>query len=268
MKIITLLSDFGDSEYPAMMKGVILRIDPEIDMIDITHGISPQNVIEGSFVLRNAVKYFPEGTVHLAVVDPGVGGDRKPIVIRCRRGILVGPDNGLLVPASELLEPVAVYEITNTEFMLSELSATFHGRDIFAPAAAHLSADPDSIHRIGPKLEVQPVKLDIPEPVIDADSITGTIMHSDRFGNLVSNVDLEHFDDIAEKSTAGSELELTIMGKNHKLVYRTHYSEGKTEEMICLISSSGHLELAVPNGSASDQTGARPGERFKIAIKR
>jgi S-adenosylmethionine hydrolase len=178
MGIITLISDFG-AYYPAVMKAVILEIAPDATIIDVSHDISPQNVREAAFILRETVKYFPRGTVHIAVVDPTVGTDRKGLVIAAGGHFLVGPDNGLLIPAARSLGDFEVMCVT-----LAAKSSTFHGRDVFAPLGAHVFA--------GRLPGVQPTKQCVDLVLEEAHSsenlISGIILYVDKFGNCVTNI--------------------------------------------------------------------------------
>lgn len=247
-----------------MMKGVIWGINPDVKIVDLIHSITPQNILQGAFVLRNVVKYFPPGAIHVGVVDPGVGGARKTLVLECEKGYLVGPDNGLLIPASLELGLNTIYEITNEEWYPGEVSPTFAGRDIFAPVAARLSLDPGKIDDVGKILTETPVRLDMPAPVVDDDSITGMIIHIDRFGNLISNINRWKLEPVKSKLELAESLDLDISGKNYQVKFHSTYSEEKERRLICLISSTGHLEFAVPNGSARKHTGTEIGDVLKL----
>jgi S-adenosylmethionine hydrolase len=264
MQIITLLSDFGDSEYPAMMKGVIYTINPDVNVIDIIHSITPQNIIEGSFVLKNTVKYFPEGTIHVAVVDPGVGGPRKPLVIECDKGILIGPDNGLIIPAAEILGIKNIYELNNPEMFLPKITNTFHGRDMFAPAAAILSTDQSKISDAGELLSNSPVTIEIPSPELGKNHISGIIIHPDHFGNLVTNVTASKLNSIVPKLKKSDNLKLLFGDELFQLKFLDNYSETQKNQLIALISSTGHLEFAVVQGHAQTQLNKKAGEKFKL----
>src|SRR5712691_5820688 len=188
--VITFLSDFGlQDDFVGTCHGVIKRIAPETQIIDITHGIEPQAVLQGALVLANTLPYMPEG-VHLAVVDPGVGGARKALALRDGGGRLyVGPDNGLLVPAAEKLGGIVeAWELTNTAYMLEPVSHTFHGRDVFAPVAAHLAGG-IALEELGPGVEpASLVRLELPEPEIGEATIRATVLYVDRYGNVQLNL--------------------------------------------------------------------------------
>ena len=196
--LISFLSDFGlEDDYVGTCHGVMKRIAPDIEIIDITHGIQPQGVLQGAIVLANTLPYVPDG-VHLAVVDPGVGSERRTIALRSGDGRLyVGPDNGLLVPAAEKLGGIAAaHEITNLEYALQPVSATFHGRDIFSPAAAHLARGLE-LEDLGPAIEASSLaRIEVPKPEISGRRIRACCLYVDRFGNMQLNLtreDVEKF---------------------------------------------------------------------------
>jgi len=240
-RIITLTTDFGlDDYYVSSMKGVILGINPDAQIIDITHSISKYDVIKAAFTTRNIYPYFPKGTIHVVVVDPGVGGKRKPIALHSEQGIFIGPDNGVFSFIYESSKEVRIREIANVEYMLEEMSNTFHGRDIFAPVAAHISLGLD-INELGEGLE-SPVLLDFPEPTITEDEIIGEVIYTDSFGNLITNIKGDlikgysriHIDKFIIDSVASS------------------YQDADNAELLAIIGSSGFLEISVNRGSASE----------------
>ena len=190
---VTFLSDFGlQDDFVGTCHGVIKLIAPETEIIDITHGIPPQQVLQGALVLANTLAYMPVG-VHLAVVDPGVGGRRRPLALRDENGrFFVGPDNGLLIPAAERAGIDAAHELANPEYALESISRTFHGRDLFSPAAAHLARGV-AIDELGPPLAVDAlVRLDLPQPELRPERIAATVLYVDAFGNIALNVTREH----------------------------------------------------------------------------
>jgi len=185
--IITLTTDFGTADgYVGTMKGIILGIAPHVRLVDISHEITPQNVRQAAYVLYTAYPFFPPGTIHLAVVDPGVGGTRRPIALRTPVGYFVGPDNGILsyVMACEPVE--ALVELADPRYRLPHVSHTFHGRDVFAPAAAHLAAGVP-IAALGPPV-ADPVTFPPPRLEVGPDGITGEVLHADRFGNVITSI--------------------------------------------------------------------------------
>ena len=196
-RFITFLTDFGlADDFVGTCHGVIKRLAPDVEIIDITHGIPPQAVLQGALVLRNTIPYMPEG-VHLAVVDPGVGSSRRPLVLRDAVGRLyVGPDNGLLVPAAETNGIESAHELANPEYALESVSRTFHGRDLFAPAAAHLALGVDPAE-LGPPLGLDAlVRLDLPVAEVGAGVVRAAVLYVDRFGNMQLNLTREDLDSV------------------------------------------------------------------------
>jgi len=240
MPVITLLSDFG-SMYPAQMKGVILRINPDVHLIDITHDIPPQDVQAGAFVLMMAAAYYPKGTVHVAVVDPGVGTLRRSILVESQGQIFVGPDNGLLIPAAiRLSQDITVREITNRKLFLT-VSSTFHGRDIFAPVAAHLSKGL-SPSDVGKRIDDY-IKLDFGVIKIDGYRITGKVIYMDDFGNIITNIPGEQ---ILKLFNYGD----MLTAANTGMPFVRTFADVAHRELLMLIGSHGYLEISVNSGSA------------------
>jgi len=268
--IITLTTDFGTEDaYVPAMKGTMLSIAPEARLVDVTHEIAPQDVMESAFVLQSAQPYFPEGTIHLVVVDPGVGTERRAVAIREAGHWYVGPDNGLFPLVIEQ-EPDAVVELDNPEmWRTSSPSSTFHGRDIFAPAAAHLAAG-RSLEELGsPVTSLEPLRW--AEPFIESDSIEGWITHVDHFGNCITNVrrstllDMLELDE--EASLDESSLSLEVYAGNTVLdsIHST-YGDVSGEDPLLLFGSTGFLEVAVNGGNAAELLDIRKGDSIKIAL--
>ncbi len=187
MPIVTLLTDFGlEDEYVGVMKGVILSIAPQVRLVDLTHSVPPQDVRRAALILMNAAPYFPPDTVHLAVVDPGVGTERRPIAVRTGRGTFVGPDNGLFSFVLAEMETWTAVELREPAYRLPLVSTTFHGRDIFAPAAAHLASGVP-VEALGPVVN-NLATLPLPRLEIGESSLEGEILYADRFGNLVTSI--------------------------------------------------------------------------------
>lgn len=254
--IITLTTDFGTRDpYVSAMKGVILRINPIINIVDLTHEISPQNIMEANLFLADCCLYFPDGTTHIVVVDPGVGTERAPIVVSAGNQVFVCPDNGLLTMISKKLQIKEARVISNKNFMLEHISSTFHGRDIFAPLAAYLASG-RKLKDVGDKLD-EIAMINIPEPIIDKGKITGEIIHIDGFGNLISNIDHNLFK--KEKKH-----EILIKDKKLDKINQT-YGEKNKNELLALIGSSDLLEISVNQGNAANVLGVGIGE--KIIIK-
>ncbi|MGD9778768.1 SAM hydrolase/SAM-dependent halogenase family protein [Methanomethylovorans sp.] len=242
MSLITLITDFG-SVYPAAMKGVILGIDPRATIVDISHTVPQGDIRAGAFALYSVVPYFPVGTVHVAVVDPGVGTARNSIVISAGGHLFVGPDNGLMVPAASRLGKIEVRKITNLG-LLGDVSATFHGRDVFARIGAYLS-EGMPLQEVGEKT-LDHVHLDFGMVEVSETSITGQVIYIDDFGNVITNI------------RAADVLGLIRFGEVVHIFYRKMpvirtyglVDEGK---LLALVGSHGFLEIAVNKGNASKE---------------
>lgn len=255
MPIITLTTDFGTQDhYVAAMKAVILGICPGATLVDVTHEVPPQDVYAGAFALQGAAPYFPAGTVHLAVVDPGVGSARRPLAVQAGTHYLVGPDNGLLPLAAAAIvrERLHVVHMTKRQYWRPDVSSTFHGRDIFAPVAAHLALGV-SLYDLGNAVGDY-VQLHIPD-VLEANGVlVGEILHIDRFGNCISNVPAARVPRLARITLGGR----TLAG------VRAAYTEVQRGELLALISSGGFVEIAVRDGSAARLLGARVGDAVRV----
>jgi S-adenosyl-L-methionine hydrolase (adenosine-forming) len=251
--IITLLTDFGTRDYfVGAMKGVILSLNPEANIVDISHDIQPQDIETAAFNLLCCYKNFPAGTIHVAVVDPGVGSDRKPIAIECAQQFFVGPDNGLFSWICEREKKWRAFQLTQDKFFRRPVSSTFHGRDIFAPIAAELSKGV-AINELGEVVD-DIVRLESLEPKrLDDGTIEGRVVHIDHFGNSVTNLTKEQ---LSERS------QLVIRDFRIKSL-RRFFAEGDSEndELFCVIGSAGFLEIAAQNRSAAAILDARRGER-------
>lgn len=254
--IITLTTDFGsgDSYVPAM-KGVILGICPEATLVDICHEVEPQAIGQASYLLSIATPYFPPGTTHLVVVDPGVGSERWPIVVRTERASYVAPDNGVLSLTLAREPAQLAVHLADPHYHLSEVSATFHGRDIFAPAAAHLAGgvDPAQMgHPFSPsRLVTLPGPLFLPQ---HSGFWQGEILHIDHFGNLVTSFQI---------SDSQRRLAITVGGQRIEPLHRTFADVGP-DQMLIYRGSSGYLEVAVREGNAAAQLGARIGDPVHV----
>ncbi len=261
--IVTLTTDFGTADgYVAAMKGVMLGIEPRLTLVDVSHDVPPQNVAHGAFVLAEATRHFPAGAVHLAVVDPGVGGSRKPLLLVTPDTRYVAPDNGLLTrvlapygsandPGAPFLSPILAplpegcraYELANLRYRLPDVSHTFHGRDVFAPAAAHLSSGVPPEEFGPPVAEV--VWLNLPPPAESPGQIEGRVIHVDRFGNLITNIALA--DEGAGRAVVVDVGGLCIQGLSRS------YEE--SDGVLAIVGSQGTLEIAVRDGNAARQFG-------------
>jgi len=253
MTIISLTTDFGLADgYVGIMKGVILGIAPHARLVDLSHNIAPQNVRQASHVLARAAPYFPAGTIHLAVVDPGVGSQRRPLLVTTGRARYVGPDNGIFSHA--LREAGAqAWALDQPRYWRDQISQTFHGRDIFAPVAAHLAAGV-APERLAQRIH-DPIRLPLPQPSRHPDGhISGEIIHVDHFGNLLSNVP-------ADWVARGGWL-CRIAGRNAPLVHA--YAEVAEGAPAGLVGSDGAVEIAVRNGNASQQFNVGMGEKLEL----
>jgi S-adenosyl-L-methionine hydrolase (adenosine-forming) len=261
---ITFLSDFGlRDDFVGTCHGVIARIAPAASIIDITHGIEPQAVLQGALVLANTISYMPEG-VHLAVVDPGVGGDRRALAVRDASGrIYVGPDNGLLVPAAEKQGGVAdAWQLSNPRYMLDPVSRTFHGRDVFSPAAAHLAVGLDPAE-LGPAVEPDSlVRLELPEPEVGSARIGATVLYVDRYGNVqlnLSRVDLERAGVVP-----GRRVELDLGVDRYYATAARVFSDARPGDIILYEDSYENIAVAITAGNAAEMFGLRTGQRLTI----
>ncbi|MCX8021777.1 MAG: SAM-dependent chlorinase/fluorinase [Syntrophorhabdaceae bacterium] len=256
MKAITLLTDFGLKDaYVGTMKGVILSIAPNTYIVDITHEISPQDIVEAAFTIEGYYRFFPKGTIHIAVVDPNVGSERLPIVV-CKDGyIFVGPDNGIF---SLILKGERdVYIIENSHFMLREISNTFHGRDVFSPAAAYIASGvPPS--RLGPSLN-DPVILKDLHPEFKETSLIGRIVKIDRYGNAVTNIGYHDFNRFVQ----GRGFTVRIGDMVFPNINRSYYEN----EFVCLFGSSNYLEFGRYMGNFSETKNIKKGDQVTIELK-
>jgi S-adenosylmethionine hydrolase len=260
-KIITLTTDFGLKDpYAAEMKAAILGLCPNAAIVDITHGIEKFNIRMGAYVLASAAPYFPNGTIHVAVVDPGVGTRRRPILIQTQRGSFIGPDNGLLVLPAENQGISHIHEITNPRLMLPRVSSTFHGRDVFAPAAAHLA---NGVHpaEFGPEIR-DAVKPEFTKVTSRKDALVGEVLHVDNFGNIITNIGEKEAARIRMKKVINVELSTRKL----RLKLCKAYGEAKPQEPIALIGSHNHLEIALNQSNAAAQFGIKPGDKIKLLL--
>jgi S-adenosyl-L-methionine hydrolase (adenosine-forming) len=258
--VITLTTDFHlKDSFVGTMKGVILRIFPEARLVDITHQISPQDVLEASLILDSCYRFFPAGTVHLVVVDPGVGGKRRPIAIAGAEHYFVGPDNGVFTRVLESDSQAQVFEAAEGKFLLPKISDTFHGRDVFAPVTAYLAR---GVHpqEIGPPV-TDPRRLEIPVPRIWKDQIRGEVIHVDSFGNIVTNISRRQF----VESVGDRRFRIFINGRTIDRIHR-NYEEQERGRMLALFGSSDLLEVAVAGGRADRRIGAGKGDTVLVQL--
>jgi len=283
--LVTLTDDFGTADgYVGTMKGVILNIAPNTRLVDISHEVAPQNVRQAAYILYVAYPFFPPHAVHLVVVDPGVGSARRPIALRTPAGYFVGPDNGVFsyVMACEPVE--ALVELSDPRYRLVEVSHTFHGRDIFAPAAAHLAAGVP-ITALGPPVR-DPVTFPPPRLEVASDGITGEVLHADHFGNVITSIGQlvwsgnelslepafrgargkgQEAGDGEHVRFRADEASVVVAGQEIGGVYRT-YAEVEPGETLALVGSEAHLEIAVREGNAAQRLGLRPGDAVVLRL--
>ena len=258
-RTVTLTTDFGTRDsYVAQLKGVLLSRCADLRIHDLTHEIAAHDVVEGALFLAGAVPTFPPGTVHLAVVDPGVGGERRRIAAEVAGQRVVCPDNGLLTLLARSHPIEALHELTNPRFRSEPVSATFEGRDVFAPAAAHLACG-GALGDLGPPVS-DLAWLALPEPEHTEEGVRGEVMHVDRFGNAITNVHASMLpDDLAGARVHAAGRELPVL--------RT-YADAEPGEALALVGSSGYVEVAVREGSAVDMLGLERGSAVQVLASR
>lgn len=251
-RLITLLTDFGSRDaFVGIMKGVMLSINPSVSFVDLSHEVPPQDILAGALLLRSATPFFPPGAIHLAVVDPGVGGSRRALVVETSYGFLVGPDNGLLSLAAPAEAVMRLIHLTNEHYFLTPRSQTFHGRDVFAPVAAHLSrgVPPEDFGNLISDME----RLTLPSVEHHAGGLTGNVIYIDHFGNIITNIteaDLRLFPmDTLLVSIGG----MQIRG------IQSSYAAVEVGAPVALINSWRLMEIAVRNGSAAQRLAIHPG---------
>jgi len=251
--IITLTTDFGASDHlVAAMKGVILNINPAAKIVDINHNVAAYDILDGALSLANAYKYFPSRTIHLIVVDPGVGTERRPILVSGEKQFFVAPDNGILSMVYER-EPCTVRHITAEHYFLNPVSSTFHGRDIFAPTAGWLSKTL-ATEAFG-DVVTDYARFTLPKPKADGKSVKGVVLRVDVFGNLMTNLTAE---EIPIGVLDGGAVKLSVNGKAVAKFAKT-FAEGNPGEPIALLGSAGYVEIAVNRGNAARTLGANRG---------
>jgi S-adenosylmethionine hydrolase len=259
MSIITLTTDFGTSASDvAVLSGVIWRIAPDARIVDLSHAIPPQDILSAQVVLANTTAYFPDGTIHVVVVDPGVGTDRRPIAARLGQQFFVGPDNGLLTPLLEKAEAERwdseIYHLNRPNYWLPRLSSVFHGRDIFAPVAAHLASGVP-ISALGEMIN-DAVRIDIPVPNLVDGAWRGQVIHIDYYGNLITNIHKGHLEGMPSLQTVAGGQVITGLSRT--------YGDGQAGDLVALINSSNQLCICLVNGSAAASLKAHPGDPVEV----
>lgn len=256
--LVTLTTDFGvSSPYVAQMKGVLLSICPELNLVDITHAIRPQDIAEGAIVLADVTPFFPAGTLHLAVVDPGVGSSRRLLYAEFGTQRYLLPDNGLLTLLAQRSPPRLLIALENRAFWRAEVSSTFHGRDILAPVAAHLCRG-ISPSDLGPEVD-DFIRLPWPQATASHRRVAGQVIYIDSLGNLITNITREHLDLLGSLD----DIEITLLGKTICGIGAT-YAASPPGTLIALGDSQGRLEIAMVNGNAAKELAACPGTAVDV----
>ena len=261
--IVTLTTDFGTNDhFVGAVKGVILDIVPEAAIVDITHAVQAFDVLDGAIAISQAYSYFPTGTVHMVVVDPGVGTTRRPILASSDGYHFVAPDNGVLSMVYAREERMHVRHVTSEHYFRQPVSNTFHGRDIFAPVAAYLAKMVDS-HKFGDEIEDY-VRFAAPRPKLNGDNrLRAVVLKVDRFGNLITNVTPEDAPALFGASPAGFKI---VVGNKEITVIRTAYAEGAPGEVFGILGSMGYLEIVANRAAAAQLTGAGKGSEVSIVL--
>jgi hypothetical protein len=263
MTIITLLTDYGITDsYVAEVKGAILKINAEATIIDISHDVGNYDISSGAFHMARSAPYFPEGTIHIGVVDPGVGSERKAIIIKSNNMWFVGPDNGLMAPAAERLGLDQAWEITNYEMLPSKVSDVFDGRDVFGPTGALLSkgVSPDEL---GTKID-EIIRLPYYQPEVERNIIHGNVIHVDGFGNAVTNVTYDTLVRIGIDRKAL--FKITVDDAEYTVPYVRRFSAVKEGELLLLVAGGGYLEVSVNQGNAGELLGLSKGTGISLQL--
>lgn len=256
--MITLTTDFGLKDpYIAEIKGVIYSLNPKANIVDLSHLIDKYNVRMAAFILASAAPYFPKDTIHLAIVDPGVGTARRAIAVQTKHAFFIGPDNGILILASQVQGIQYICEINNPQYMLSKVSSTFHGRDLFAPAAAYLDKG----------VNLKEFGAEITDPITPKyalverknGSLFGEVLHVDGFGNVITNIN-------ETEISQAKHVKVNLHHFSLQLVLAGTYSEAKSQEPLALIGSHSFLELSINQGSFSEKYHVTPGDRLELII--
>jgi S-adenosylmethionine hydrolase len=263
--VICFLTDFGlQDDFVGTCHGVIARISPETRVIDVTHGIPATAVLQGALVLSSTLPYMPVG-VHLAVVDPGVGGSRRALALQDAEGrLFVGPDNGLLLPAAERAGIVEARELASPEYALESISRTFHGRDLFAPAAAHL-ANGVRLEELGPPVDPDAlVRLDLPVPSFRDDRIDATMLYVDSFGNIALNLTRDDVERVG--LVPGSRVELELAGERYYAIMARTFADARPGDVILYEDSYRNMSVAINRGNAAAMLHAQTGRPLVIRV--
>ena len=261
-KIITLTTDFGEGHYVGAMKGVILEVCPDASIVDITHHVASHDILEGAFRLLCSYPYFPAGTVHLAVVDPGVGSDRRGIVVATDKYVFVGPDNGLFSFIYHRETVKKVVSIESQEYLRQPVSPTFHGRDVFAPAAAWLVRGTE-LGVFGPEITDYVDSATLPVEKKAPNRLEGEVAYVDKFGNIITSITPE---DVSELLDQSGSPRFQVNGQQIHHHHRV-YAEAPPEELFSLVGSSGYYEISIPGQRAADRLGVERGHKIQLELK-
>ncbi len=270
-RLIALMTDFGYKDpYVGVMKGVVKSINPDAEIVDLTHGVTRHSILEAAINLLVSAEYFPQGTIFVVVVDPGVGSERRALLIETNNYVLIGPDNGCLSLLMERDGVKRAFDISSSRYRLAKVSSTFHGRDVFAPIAAWVSKGV-SLEDIGVEIDVGSiVKISIEKPAcyLEEKVIVGRALYIDLYGNVMTNVEANYINLINAK--IGSRLSVAVDSGEHQCIYETSFSRVPQGELACYINSWGFLEVAVNMGDASQFLKVKPGDKisFKAASTR
>lgn len=261
--IITLVTDFGlNDHFVGAMKGVILNIAPDAQIVDITHAVQPYDILDGALALAETYNYFPARTVHLVVVDPGVGTARRPIIASSDRHNFVAPDNGVLSLMYAKEERLHVRHVSSDHYFVQPISNTFHGRDIFAPVAAYLAKGVDH-EKFGPEI-ADYVRFNAPKPKpVDPKTLRGVVLKVDRFGNLITNFTAKDVPALFEVKANGFKI---TVGKREITALHTNYAQGAPGEVFAILGSMGYLEISSNRGAANQLTSAAKGSEVNITF--
>lgn len=260
METIAILTDFGLADtFTGIMRGVIFNINPKVNVIDISHLVQPQNIHQAAFLLRHSYKYFPKGTIFMVVVDPGVGSERKPIIIRTRNYFFVAPDNGVLSLAVSEDRVSEIVAAENEKYFLKPVSNTFHGRDIFSPVAAHLSKG-TKMSLFGPSMSAIK-RLQDPKPKLGEDVLCGEVIYTDRFGNLITNITRDLLDGFTQKKA----FKIVVNGQEINSLSKS-YQDAERGVPLALFGSFSLLEISVNMGSAEKNLDAHKNNPVEIKL--
>lgn len=262
--IVTLTTDFGlNDHFVGTVKGAILSIAPEVEIVDICHSVQAFDILDGALALAQAYSYFPTRTVHLVVVDPGVGSARRPILASSDKYNFVAPDNGVLSLMYAREERLNVRHVTSHHYFLQPLSNTFHGRDVFAPVAAYLAKGVDQ-EKFGPEI-TDFVRFNAPKPkAVDAKTLRGIVLKVDRFGNLITNITPQDAPALLQTPAPGFKI---VVGKREVTALQSNYADGAPNELFAILGSMGYLEIAANRTAAAQLASAGKGTEVSLVLE-